>query len=187
MTVGQYNRHDIQLTADMPINANFLTTLSASSQTQDGYQHVVPYPSNSTIGQNAFMVMGQADMPKAPGSHSSGDGGGKNIQALRGKVLIHASGQARRDVSGDWTHENQSGLANTVMGVFTSNQTATSIRTAPAPAPVWRPADGQFLQHVHHDARPRRSPGRVPFNTTNGLCGPLGVGTWNSSDEVLPR
>jgi iron complex outermembrane receptor protein len=186
MTVGQYNRHDIQLTADMPINPNFLTTLSASSQTQDGYQHVVPYPSDSTIGQNAYMVMGQADMPRAPGNSTSGLNGGKNVQALRGKVLIHAGDNLDVTLSGDWTHENQSGLANTVVGVFTTNQTGY---LGPSPAVFGGPLMGNMYNMciTTPDSALGTTPGSGPFgglfNTANGLCGPLGVGTWNSTTQ----
>ena len=63
MTVGQYNRLDIQMTADMPINDRILTTLSASSQTQRGYQKIVPYPPDPSIGRNAYPVASTAAMP----------------------------------------------------------------------------------------------------------------------------
>ena len=188
MTVGQYNRHDIQLTADMPVNANFLTTLSASSQTQDGYQHVVPYPADSPMAQTPYMVMGQADLPKAPGSHTSGDGGGKNIQALRGKVLIHAGDTLDVTLSGDWTHENQPGLANTMMGVFTTNQVNYM---GPSPALLGGPLMGNFYNMciTTPDASLGTLAGTGPFNgmfnTQNGLCGPLGVGTWNETTQAF--
>ena len=184
MTIGQYNRRDIQLTADMPINSNVLTTLSASSQTQDGYQKVVPYPSDSAIGQNAYMVMGQADMPRAPGNRTSSDGGGKNLQALRGKILAHLTDTLDMTVSGDWTHENQSGLANTVMGLFTTNQ---STYLGPTPGIFGGPLMGNMYNMCITTPASElgTAPGAGPFgglfNTANGLCGPLGVGTWNSA------
>jgi outer membrane receptor protein involved in Fe transport len=185
MTLGQYNRHDIQLTADMPINANILTTLSASSQTQDGWQKVVPYPADSSIANTPYMTMGQQDLPKAPGSHTSGDGGGKNLQALRGKILIHANDKLDVTISGDWTHENQPGLANTVMGVFTSNQTGY-IPPAPVPFPLMGgPLMGNFYNMciTTPTSALGTAPGSGPFNTANGLCAPLGVGTWNESTQ----
>ena len=37
-TLGSYQRHDILLTADLPISTNLLTTISVSSQTREGYQ-----------------------------------------------------------------------------------------------------------------------------------------------------
>ena len=180
MTVGQYNRLDIQMTADMPINDRILTTLSASSQTQRGYQKIVPYPSDSSIGRNAYTVVGQADMPRAPGTETRADGGGKNLQSLRGKVLIHASDKLDVTLSGDWTYENQPGLANTVMGVFASNQTAyIDPNSAGAGALFGGALMGNFYNMCITTPGSALTAG--PFNSTNGLCGPLGVGTWNST------
>ena len=91
MTVGSFNRMDALMTVDMPISDKILTTLSASSQKQEGWQHTIPYPADSPLSQIPFQVMGQNDMPRAPGTYNSNNGGGKNIQAVRGKMLIHAS------------------------------------------------------------------------------------------------
>ncbi len=180
MTVGQYNRRDVQLTADMPISANILTTLSASSQTQRGYQSVVPYPSDSSIGLNPYTIVGQADMPRAPGTETRADGGGKNIQSLRGKILIHANDKLDVTISGDWTHQNQPGLANTVLGVFASNQDGyIDPNSAGAGALFGGALMGNFYNMCITTPAGALSAG--PFNSTNGLCGPLGVGTWNSA------
>ncbi|MCC7461150.1 MAG: TonB-dependent receptor [Gammaproteobacteria bacterium] len=180
MTVGQYNRRDIQLTADMPINASILTTLSASSQTQRGYQKVVPYPAGSSIALNPYTIVGQADMPRAPGTDTRSDGGGKNMQALRGKVLIHANDKLDVTISGDWTYQNQPGLANTVMGVFASNQAGY---IDPNGAGAGALFGGSLMGNFYNMCITTPSGALVagPFNSTNGLCGPLGVGTWNSA------
>ena len=190
ITTGSWNRLDAQLMVDLPISSKILSTFSASSQTQNGWQHVVPYPADSVIGQTAYQVMGQADMPKAPGSYSSNEGGGKNIQALRGKVLIHATDNLDVTIGGDWTHENQSGLPNTVLSVTTANATSyldPGIQNFPA---VFGTMFGPNIFGNLYDAcivTPTSAlnipfiPGGGPFNTTNGMCGPLGVGTWNST------
>src|ERR1700689_2023953 len=65
MTVGSYNRHDVNLTADMPISSDILTTVSISSQTRDGYQKTIPYPPGSGIGSVPYQVDAQTDFPKA--------------------------------------------------------------------------------------------------------------------------
>lgn len=180
VTLGDYNRHDVQAMIDMPITENLLTTLSVSSQTTEGYQDVIPYPADTSIGQNAYMVMGQADMPKAPGSHSNGHGGGKNMQAARAKILFHATDNLDITISGDATHEDQEGLANTVMGVFTLNQnTYLDPNSAEAGTLFAGPLMGNFYNMC--TTTPAAALAAGPFNTTNGLCGPLGVGTWNSA------
>ena len=68
MTLGAYNRHDVLLTADMPLSDTLLTTVSVSSQTREGYQKVVPYPADSPMGTTPYQVSGQNDYPKAPGT-----------------------------------------------------------------------------------------------------------------------
>src|SRR5580700_6735856 len=68
MTFGQFNRHDVLLTADMPISSNVLTTVSVSSQTREGYQNVIAYPPNSIIGSTPYQVDSQTDFPKAQGT-----------------------------------------------------------------------------------------------------------------------
>jgi outer membrane receptor protein involved in Fe transport len=186
LTLGAYNRQDVQVMMDMPLTKNILTTLSVSSQTTQGYQDVVPYPADSSIGQNAFMVMGQADMPKAPGSHTSGHNGGKDIQAFRGKMLFHATDNLDVTLAGDYTHQDQSGLANTMMGVFTTNQVNY---LGPSPALLGGPLMGNFYNMctTTPEAALGTAPGAGPFNglfnTANGLCGPLGVGTWNEATQ----
>ena len=183
MTVGSFNRMDALMTVDMPISDKILTTLSASSQKQEGWQHTIPYPADSPLSQIPFQVMGQNDMPRAPGTYNSNNGGGKNIQAVRGKMLIHASDKLDVTVSGDWTHENQPGLPNTVLAVTTSNMT----NYVDPGMQNWPAAFGQiFGPNIFgnlYDACIVTPSSALagPFNSTNGLCGPQGVGTWNST------
>ena len=193
-TLGAFNRQDINLMVDMPITQNILSTVSFSKQSRQGWQDVVPYPATSSIGQNAYQVMGQADMPKAPGSHTSSHNGGKDIQAMRGKILIHMTDSLDVTVTGDYTHQNQSGLANTVMGVFNTNQTnyiSPSSLFAPAGIPTLMlgPLMGNFYNMciTTPTSALGTAPGAGPFNgmfnTANGLCGPLGSGTWNEATQ----
>jgi iron complex outermembrane receptor protein len=183
LTTGSFNRLDAQLMVDMPISDKILTSLSASSQTQQGWQRTIPYPSSSEMGQNPYQVMGQQDMPKAPGTFGSNNGGGKNQQSLRGKMLIHATDKLDITIGGDWTHENQAGLPNTVLGVTTAN--ATNYIDIGAQNLAGGGAFAVFGPNIFgnlYDACIVTPAAQLvgPFNTTNGLCGPLGVGTWNS-------
>ncbi|TAJ92256.1 MAG: TonB-dependent receptor [Gammaproteobacteria bacterium] len=194
LTLGDYNRRDVQVMVDMPITENILTTLSVSSQTRDGWQDVIPYPSDSSIAQNPYMVMGQADMPKAPGSYTSGVNGGKDVQAVRGKVLFHATDTLDVTFSADYTHQDQPGLANTIMGVFTTNQDnyiGPGELFAPAGIPTLMlgPLMGNFYNmcittpEATLGTAPLTGPFNGMFNTANGLCGPLGTGTWNNATQ----
>src|SRR5579863_4370035 len=196
MTVGSYNRHDVNLTADMPISSDILTTISVSSQTRDGYQKTIPYPPSSGIGSVPYQVDAQTDFPKATGNQSSSDGGGQNVQAIRGKMLWHLGSNLDLTLSADYTHEDQPGLANTVLSVTTVNAKnyidPASLYTggsfagvAGAGLPVvFSPLGGTNLMGNFYNlcvVTPASALASGPFNNTNGLCGPLAVGTWNST------
>jgi iron complex outermembrane recepter protein len=179
MTLGSYNRHDVLLTADMPISDTLLTTVSVSSQTREGYQKVIPYPGDSIIGSTPHQVSGQDDYPKAPGTQSNSAGGGENVQALRFKMLWHAKDAVDVTLAGDYTHEDQSGLANVIQSVTTSNATTYDDPNGPTAGNLFGTnIMGNFYNMCI------TTPGSAlggPFNTKNGLCGPLAVGTWNAT------
>jgi len=179
MTLGSYNRHDVLLTADMPISDTLLTTVSVSSQTREGYQKVVPYPGDSIIGSTPYQVSSQTDYPKAPGTQSNSAGGGENVQALRFKMLWHANDAVDVTLAGDYTHEDQSGLANVIQSVTTSNATTYDDPNGPTAGNLFGTnIMGNFYNMCI------TTPGSAlggPFNTKNGLCGPLAVGTWNAT------
>jgi iron complex outermembrane receptor protein len=180
MTLGSYNRHDVLLTADMPISDTLLTTVSVSSQTREGYQKVIPYPGDSIIGSTPHQVSGQDDYPKAPGTQSNSAGGGENVQALRLKMLWHATDAVDVTLAGDYTHEDQSGLANVIQSVTTANATTYINPNSPAAGALFGPnIMGNFYNMCI--TTPGSALAAGPFNTTNGLCGPLAVGTWNST------
>ena len=180
MTLGSYNRHDVLMTADMPISDNLLTTVSVSSQTREGYQKTVPYPADSIIGSTPYQVSAQSDYPKAPGTQSNSAGGGENVQALRFKMLWHASDVLDVTLAGDYTHEDQSGLANVVQSVTTANADTYINPNSPAAGALF----GTNLMGNFYNmciTTPGAALAAGLFNTKNGLCGPLAVGTWNST------
>jgi len=179
-SVGQFNRHDVALTADLPISSNVLTTVSVASQTRDGYQTVIPYPPNSIIGSTPYQVAGQTDFPKAPGSQSSSTNGGQNVQVFRGKVLWHATNTIDVTLAGDYTHEDQSGISNTIRSVTTANAVNYM---GPSPALFGPNIFGNLYNMCITTPAASLNSGGFGgiFNTTNGLCGPLAVGTWNST------
>jgi iron complex outermembrane receptor protein len=178
LTEGQYNRHDILFTADLPISANVLSSISVSSLHQDGYQTVIPFPATAP-----YQVVGQEVYPKAPGNESSATQGGKDSNTIRGKLLWHVNDAFDATVSADYTHQDQSGIPNTVMGVFVANSAAYIPPSIPAGFALF---NTNIMGNLYNacittnlaDLAPGPSAG--PWNAVNGLCGPLGQGTWNS-------
>ncbi len=118
VTGGSYDRQDISLSADFPFSDNFLTTLSFSSQQRDGYQEVIPFPTNSELGQVPWVVDPQSAFPKA-GTATSDTKGGQNVQVVRGKALWKVSDNFNVTIAGDYTYQNQPSYPTTVLDVTT--------------------------------------------------------------------
>jgi iron complex outermembrane recepter protein len=174
-TAGSYDRHDLNLLVDMPISSTLLSSISLSSQTRDGYQKVIPMPATAP-----YQTDDQNDFPKAPGNQSSSSNGGQNVQVMRGKLLWHAADNFDVTAAGDWTHEDQSATPNTVLGVFTPNS-ATYISPNGPGAGAILGSPNIFGALYNTCITTMASDLSGVFNTTNGLCGPLAVGTWNSA------
>ena len=120
-TGGSLNRRDVSFTADLPLIKDvLLSSISVSSQNQTGWQKVIPYPADSPYGQAPFVVDPQTAYPKS-GYQTSDNYGGTGVTSMRAKVLWNASDKFNVTFTGDWSHEDQTALPYTVLGVYTGN------------------------------------------------------------------
>ncbi len=121
VTGGKYNRRDFGFTADLPIISDtLLSSISVSSQNQTGWVKVIPYPISTAQGQTPFVVDPQTAYPKA-GYSTNDNYGGTGVTSIRGKVLWKASDKLAVTFTGDWTHEDQTALPYTILGVYSTN------------------------------------------------------------------
>jgi iron complex outermembrane receptor protein len=128
-TGGSLNRRDVSFTADLPIIKDvLLSTISVSSQNQTGWQKVIPYPTNSPFGQAPFVVDPQNVYPKA-GYQTSDNYGGTGVTSMRAKVLWNASDKFNVTFTGDWSHEDQTALPYTILGIYTGNLNQSTFST----------------------------------------------------------
>ncbi len=120
-TGGSYNERDVGFTADIPIISDvLLSSITVSSQQQDGYQKVIPYPTNGPVGDAPYVVDAQDAYPKA--GDTTGDAyGGTGVVAMRGKLLWKPSDKLNVTFESDWTHEDQEALPNVVIGSYFGN------------------------------------------------------------------
>ncbi len=117
-TAGSFNRRDLALTADIPLASTVLSTLTFSTQFQDGYQRRIPYPSPTPYVSDPV-----GDLKNA-GTETFDTRGGANEQVIRGKVLWKASDSVTATFTGDWTHTNQPSTASTVLQTVTTGPNA---------------------------------------------------------------
>jgi outer membrane receptor protein involved in Fe transport len=116
-TGGEYNRRDVGFTADIPITENLLSSISVSSQNQTGWVKVLPYPTTTPMGASPFVVDPQTAYPKA-GYATNDNYGGTGVTAFRGKLLWKATDKLNVTFTGDWTHQDQTALPYTILGIY---------------------------------------------------------------------
>src|SRR6267154_4597227 len=110
MTTGSFARRDLAGTFDIPIANNLLSSITVSSLVRDGYQKRIPTP-----GLPQFNNIPE-DTYHQSGHFSNGDTqGGQNQQVIRAKLLYMPTDSLKFTLAGDWTHENQTAMANTII------------------------------------------------------------------------
>ncbi len=128
-TGGRFNERNLGFTVDIPlIKDTLLSSLTVSSQQQDGYQRVVPYPSNGPVGSTPYVVDSQSEYPKA-GYATGDDYGGTGVTSMRSKVLWNTTDKLTFTFTGDWTHENQTALPEYVLQSYAGNLGASTFST----------------------------------------------------------
>jgi iron complex outermembrane recepter protein len=128
-TGGMFNRRDLGFTVDIPlIKDTLLTSLTVSSQQQDGYQKVIPYPASSPVGSAPFVVDPQTAYPKS-GYATGDDYGGTGVTSMRGKALWNISDKFNITFTADWTHEDQTALPETVLQTYYGNLGSSTFST----------------------------------------------------------
>jgi len=128
VTTGSYDRFDTKLSFDIPlISDRLLSSISFSSQSQEGYQRVIPYVANNPGGTGAgipdcttptcpYVVDAIQQFPAA-GYQTNSTAGGEGKWSARTKVVLHATDDIKFTVSGDYQHVDQSAAANTLLAV----------------------------------------------------------------------
>lgn len=132
VTTGSRDRFDTKLSFDVPLVPDkLLSTISFSSQKQEGYQHVIPYvqyggASHSGTPDTAipdcttptcpYIVDAPQQFPAA-GYQSGSTLGGDDKWSARTKVVLHATDDLKFTVTGDYQHVDQSASPNTVLSI----------------------------------------------------------------------
>jgi len=128
-TGGRFDRRDIGFTVDIPLIKDvLLSSLTVSSNQMTGYQKVVAYPTNGPVGDAPFVVDPQTSYPKS-GYATSDNYGGTGVTTMRGKILWNLSDKMNVTFTGDWTHEDQTALPETVFDTYYGNLGSSTFST----------------------------------------------------------
>jgi iron complex outermembrane receptor protein len=128
VTTGSRDRFDTKLSFDVPlISDRLLSTISFSSQKQEGYQRVIPYVQNNPGGTGAGIpdcttptcpyIVDSAQQFPAAGYQTADTFGGVGKWSARTKIVLHATEEIKFTVTGDYLHVNQTASANTVLAI----------------------------------------------------------------------
>ena len=129
ITGGSYDRRDVGFSADIPlIKDTLLSSITVSSQDRNGYVNTIPYPSNTPMGSEPYVVDSQTAYPKA-GYQTSDNWGGYNVQTIRGKLLWNASDKTTVTFTADWNHQDQTALPYQVLGTFNGDLGTSTFAT----------------------------------------------------------
>ncbi|TWB71765.1 iron complex outermembrane receptor protein [Nitrospirillum amazonense] len=112
ITGGSFNRIDVGASADIPLTDTLFSTITVSSKKRDGYQQVVPYP-------GAAGTVTDAAAFSRSGNGTSDTQGGQNSQTVRAKLYWKGSGPVTDTLVADYTQEDQSATANSLLGTVT--------------------------------------------------------------------
>ena len=118
VTGGSYSRRDASVLADIPLAPNLLSTITFSTQYQDGYEKRIPYPSPTPYVSDPVGAL------HSSGTEAFDTQGGTNEQVVRVKLLWKASDSVTATFTGDWTHTNQPSTASTPLAEITSGPNA---------------------------------------------------------------
>lgn len=108
VTAGSFNLLQARGTADLPIAENLTSSVTFGIKNRKGYVERIPFRDPLVANTASY-----TSFPSS-GFDTSGREGGDNSWNLRGKLRWQA-GDITLTLSGDYTRENSSGLANTLL------------------------------------------------------------------------
>ena len=118
VTGGSYDRRDASVMVDIPLADHVLSTITVSTQYQDGYQRRIPYPSTTPYVSDPVGALNSS------GTEAFDTQGGTNQQVVRAKVQWRASDALTATFTADWTHTDQPSTASTALQTITSGPSA---------------------------------------------------------------
>ena len=119
VTAGKFHRLDVKGAVDVPISDTLFSSFSFATKYNDGYQKLVNFPgfANGVI----------ADALPSFGTNHPNRFGGENQYSLRGKLLWEATPDISVTLTGDYLHQNNNGVASTVIKTHTNPADATNV------------------------------------------------------------
>jgi iron complex outermembrane receptor protein len=119
VTGGRFNRIDTKGIINIPIAEGLYSQISFATKNNDGYQKQIPFPgfANGVIADNFASY----------GNNHPTTFGGENQYNLRGKLLWQASPSLTLTLTGDYLHQNNNGVANSLLQAHVNPADPTNV------------------------------------------------------------
>ena len=112
VTAGRFNRIDTKGVVNIPLAPGLYSSFSFSTKNNDGYQRQIKFP--------GFAYGAIADNFPYFGSGHPDSFGGENQYSVRGKILWEATPDLSFTIAGDYLHQNNNGVANSLLKTYTN-------------------------------------------------------------------
>jgi iron complex outermembrane receptor protein len=115
VTIGSFDRRDVQASVDVPFSDTLLSTFTFSSIKRNGYQTRIPYVSSTPYVSDSPYAFGQL------GYGSLGnDQGGQDEKTARGKLVWHGDNHVTLTLAGDYSRTDETSSPVTLLQASTT-------------------------------------------------------------------
>jgi iron complex outermembrane receptor protein len=115
VTIGSFDRRDVQASLDVPFSDTLLSTFTFSSIKRNGYQTRIPYISSTPYVSDSPYAFGQL------GYGSLGnDQGGQDEKTARGKLVWHGDNHVTLTLAGDYSRTDETSSPVTLLQASTT-------------------------------------------------------------------
>ncbi|MFM1887359.1 MAG: hypothetical protein RL026_2516 [Pseudomonadota bacterium] len=176
LTTGSYERVQAGVSADIPFSDALKSSFTVSMKRREGYMKRVPFPYPSSTAQ-AFEFNSPQDF-KAAGYDEGGDSeGGDNAWSARAKFKYDTGGSTRATFAVDFTQNDQSQLANSVIKTTIVPGPFADLAANNIPGTALNPGanPGGFLFAGLYNFCIGSTAAQIAARNATNLCGPRGT------------
>ncbi|MEO7681470.1 MAG: TonB-dependent receptor, partial [Sphingomonas sp.] len=168
VTTGSYRLLQARGSVDVPLADNLFSSFTFGIKNRQGYVQRIPYPDQRTLNTPAYTSFASSDY-----GTNSREGGNNNF-TLRGKLKWNG-GNIRATLTGDYSYEDSSGIANKLLDVE-PNVPGNFAGTSNLPGTAFDPTGTTgFLFAGLYNFCIGATPGQIAARGAQALCGATGT------------
>jgi iron complex outermembrane receptor protein len=169
VTTGSYRLLQVRGTVDLPITDDLRTSITFGVKNRQGYLQRVAFPDQRANNAPPFTAFA------ASGYDSSDREGGSNNYVVRGKMKWDNGGSVRLTLTGDYSNEDTSGIANKLLAAVPGAGVFAGLAANNLPGTALDLTGGGFNFAGLYNFCIASTPAQIASRNAQGVCG--GIGT----------